>query len=233
LSSSLWEKYFSKNTAYKQANLESDLEKLGELRNDIAHNRHISRETLGKIETISKRITTALELEIRDLPNKKLSAMEQELQVATENNRILNLSPSTKAHIVELAVYDWYISLFGTENVRQFKEGPDLYGLDLLVRKSSDERIGVEVKLYSLSKFNQLRRTMYNDYFWQKYMPANAPNVSAFHLVIVLDDYVEEYDISFLSDLKNHLNMHYSKLSVLVGHISNDKFELLTKEIIF
>jgi hypothetical protein len=233
LSSSLWAKYFSKNTSYKQTNLESDLENLGDLRNDIAHNRHISRETLGKIEAISKRITTALELEIKDLPNKKLSGTEQELQVATENNRILNLSPSTKAHLVELAVYDWYIRVFSTENVKRFKEGPDLYGLDMLVRKNNGESIGVEVKLFSLSKFNQLRRTMYNDYFWQKYMPANAPNVTAFHLVIVLDDYIGEYDVSFLIDLKNHLKIHYSRLSVLVGYIANDKFELLTKEVIF
>ena len=232
LSSSLWEKYFSKSTSYKQNDLESDLDKLGDLRNDIAHNRHISRERLGKIESISKRITTALELEIKDLPNKKLSATEQELQVAMENTRILNLNPIRKEHLIELAIYDWYTNLYSVENVQRVREGSDLFGLDMVIRKNNSERIGVDVKSYTISKLNQLRRTMYNDYFWQKYMPVNAPNITAFHLLIVLEDYTDDYDVSFLGDLQNHLNVHYSRLTVLVGHVENDKFHLLTTDII-
>lgn len=81
ISKSLWEKHFSKVTEYKKSDLESDLEKLNGLRNQIAHNRHINRQTLGMIQNISKKIIKTLKLEIDNLPNNKLTPEEQKYQV--------------------------------------------------------------------------------------------------------------------------------------------------------
>lgn len=92
IATSLWEKHFKKDTTYKGEDLEKDLEKLSILRNDIAHNSHISRKTLGIIENISTKIIRTLKLEIEDLPNKQLSAEEQEFQVISENIRIADNS---------------------------------------------------------------------------------------------------------------------------------------------
>lgn len=81
VSKSLWEKNFSKNTDYKKKDLEDDLVKLNDLRNEIAHNRHIKRENLGKIQSLSKKVIKTLKLEIEDLPNKNLTPEERKFQI--------------------------------------------------------------------------------------------------------------------------------------------------------
>jgi hypothetical protein len=118
ISKSLWEKYFSKDSSYKKKELEEDLDKLNSLRNEIAHNRHISRETLGKIQNLSKKVIKTLKLEIEDLPNKVLTPEEQNFQVHTETNRIAEYNPALQGYLSEKAVAEWYKSNFGSESVQ-------------------------------------------------------------------------------------------------------------------
>ncbi|WP_448104059.1 hypothetical protein [Pedobacter panaciterrae] len=87
IAKSLWERHFSNATLYKKKNLEEDLERLNSLRNEIAHNRHIDRETLGKIQNISKKIIETLKLAIENLPDNILTNEEKDFQASSENLR--------------------------------------------------------------------------------------------------------------------------------------------------
>jgi hypothetical protein len=222
IAKSLWEKYFAKDTNYQKKELEDDLEKLNSLRNEIAHNRHVSRETLGKIQSISKRIIKTLKLEIADLPNKKLTVEEQNFQVFTENVRIAETNYAMRGYLAEKAVANWYTIFYeGTvELVDGYKHDKVV---DILVILNDKKIIGVGVKNVSLKRINEVKHkissTLKADLFFQK----NLSDFYEFHFVIVLADYVEKFEFKALDELNNIISEISPNVKLIVGYITENK----------
>lgn len=218
IAKSLWEKHFSKDTDYKKRDLEDDLEKLNLLRNEIAHNRHISRETLGKIQNISKKIIKALKLELEDLPNKVLTIEEQKFQVNTEISRITEQNPAFQGYFSELVVFEWYKSYYSSENINLVHGAGDM-GTDIIVNLDSNKRIGVQVKSTKISGFRQIRNHIAHGHNIEGYIPKNVNDYSEFHLAIVLRDYELGIELPFAAELNSLLTGLNSKIQLIVGFI--------------
>lgn len=229
ISKSLWEKYFSKDSTYKKKELEEDLEKLNSLRNEIAHNRHISRETLGKIQNLSKKVIKALKLEIEDLPNKVLTPEEQNFQIHTETNRIAEYNPALQSYLSEKAVAEWYKSNYGSENVQSevkidFNESFRV--VDIVITLSDKRQIGVEVKSTTISGFRQIRNQIAHGQNLEGFIPKSADLFKEFHFVIVLRDYSTNNVLTFANELAQLLSGINPKIKLIFGFLgSSGNFE--------
>lgn len=224
ISKSLWEKYFSKDSSYKKKELEEDLDKLNSLRNEIAHNRHISRETLGKIQNLSKKVIKTLKLEIEDLPNKVLTPEEQNFQVHTETNRIAEYNPLLQGYLSEKAVAEWYKSNYGSENVQSkvkidFNE--NFRVVDIVITFSDKQQIGVEVKSTTISGFRQIRNQIAHGQNLERFIPKSVDLFKEFHLVIVLRDYSTSSDLTFANELALLLSGINPRIKLIFGFIGN------------
>lgn len=187
ISKSLWEKHFAKETNYKKKDLEEDLEKLNSLRNEIAHNRHITREALGKIQNLSQKIIKTLKLEIEDLPNKVLTPEEQFFQANREDARIAVDNPTLSNYLSELALIEWYKTLYGTENVVPINQAASDIGADILVRSNNGKEIGVEVRLISALRLLYGRKTTLLRL--TDILLKNSYKFDERHLVVIVKDY--------------------------------------------
>jgi hypothetical protein len=224
ISKSLWEKYFSKDSTYKKKELEEDLEKLNSLRNEIAHNRHISRETLGKIQNFSKKVIKALKLEIEDLPNKVLTPEEQNFQVYTETNRIAEYNPALQGYLSEKAIVEWYKSNFGSESVQSnvkidFNES--FREVDIVITLNDNQQIGVEVKSTTISGFKQIRNQIAHGQNLERFIPKSVDLFKEFHLVIVLRDYSTSSDLIFANELAQLLSGINPRIKLIFGFLGN------------
>lgn len=228
ISKSLWEQYFSKDSNYKKNELEDDLDKLNSLRNEIAHNRNISRETLGKIQNLSKKVIKTLKLEIEDLPNKILTPEQQNFQVRTETNRIAEYDPALQGYLSEKAVEEWYKSNYGQENVHteaRLDYNGSAINYDILVIIDSKLQIGVDVRSLTISRFRQMRNQREQI---EKLIPKNIDLFIEFHLVVVLRDFSTSSDLTFVSELTQLLNEINPKMRLIFGFIGNgSNFEQL------
>ncbi len=226
ISKSLWEKYFSNDISYKKKELEDDLDKLNTLRNEIAHNRHISREALGKIQNLSKKVIKTLKLEIEDLPNKVLTPEEQDFQVYTEINRIANYNSSFLGYLAENAVSEWYKFNYGHDNVHteaRFNYNGIVKEMDIIVIIDSVAQVGVEIKSLTISHFRQIRNQAEN---LEKLIPKNIDAFREFHIVIVIRDYSVNSDLSFTNEIGKLLNELNPKMKLIYGFLDNNgKFE--------
>lgn len=226
ISKSLWEKYFSKDSSYKKKELEDDLDKLNTLRNEIAHNRHISRETLGKIQNLSKKVIKTLKLEIEDLPNKVLTPEEQDFQVHTEINRIAEHNLTLLGYLAENAVSEWYKSNYGQDNVHteaRFNYNGIVKEMDIIVIIDSVAQVGVEIKSLTISRFRQMRNQAEH---LERLIPKNIDAFREFHIVIVIRDYSVNSDLSFTNEIGKLLNELNSKVKLIYGFLDNNgKFE--------
>jgi hypothetical protein len=222
ISKSLWEKHFSKDSNYKKKDLEDDLDKLNTLRNEIAHNQHISRETLGKIQTLSKKIIKTLNLEIDDLPNKSLTVEQQKFQVNTENIRIAERNIPLQGYLAEQALFEWYILKFGLTNVVL---STDDMGVDIMVRTTADKRIAVQTKSTTLNGFRQIRNQIAHGINLERLIPKNSSDYFEFHLAIILRDYTINSELIFAKELSNLLTSISQNIKLIVGYIDeNNKF---------
>ncbi len=224
ISKSLWEKYFSKDSSYKKKELEEDLDKLSSLRNEIAHNRHISRETLGKIQSLSKKVIKTLNLAIEDLPNKVLTPEEQSFQVHTETNRIAEYNPTLQGYLSEKALAEWYKSNFGSESVQSnvkidFNDG--FREVDIVITLSDKQQIGVEVKNTTISGFRQIRNQIAHGQNLERFIPKSVDLFKEFHLVIVLRDYSTISDLTFANELALLLSGINPRMRLIFGFIGN------------
>jgi hypothetical protein len=224
ISKSLWEKYFSKDSSYKKKELEEDLDKLNSLRNEIAHNRHISRETLGKIQNLSKKVIKTLKLEIEDLPNKVLTPEEQNFQVHTETNRIAEYNPALQGYLSEKAVAEWYKSNFGSESVQsnvKIDFNDSFREVDIVITLSDKQQIGVEVKSTTISGFKQIRNQIAHGQNLERFIPKSVDLFKEFHLVIVLRDYSTSSDLTFANELALLLSGINPRIRLIFGFIGN------------
>lgn len=223
ISKSLWEKYFAKDTTYKKTDLESDLENLNSLRNEIAHNRHIDRAALGKIQGLTKRIIKTLKLEIEDLPNKVLTPAEQKFQVNTEIMRMTMNSPSMHAYFAEVAVLAWYKSNFGFENADLVNSAGDSR-IDILVKDSDGKRIGVRVRALTIDRLKQMRNQIVHEKSSRYIFPREVDDFEEFHLVMVLKDYIAGDELLFTEPLKSVLSAISQKYRLIIGYLNENGF---------
>ena len=221
IAKSLWEKYFAKDSNYQKKDLEDDLDKLNSLRNEIAHNRHISRETLGKIQNISKRIIKTLKLEIADLPNKKLTVEEQNFQVFTENVRISETNYSMRGYLAEQAVANWYAIFYkGTvELVDGYKHDKVV---DILVTLNDKKLIGAEVKNVSFKRINEVKHKFSNTLKGNLFFQKNLSDFYEFHFVIVLADSAEKFDFKAFDELNDMMSEVSQNIKLLVRYITDN-----------
>lgn len=221
ISKSLWEKHFAKDTSYAKKDLEEDLEKLNTLRNEIAHNRHINRETLGKIQNISKRIIKTLNLEIADLPNKNLTVDEQNFQADTENVRIAIMNPAMYGYLAEKVISEWYKMNFGSHNVILLDEFQHALGIDIQVILHK-RRIGVRIKSVSFNRLGQFKNQIVNALKSGKLFPTDLNEFSEYHLVVVLRDFDETAEIPQAYELDNLLTSANPDIKLIVGYINEN-----------
>ncbi|RLJ32668.1 hypothetical protein CLU97_2130 [Chryseobacterium sp. 7] len=227
ISKSLWEKYFAKETDYKKENLEKDLEELNSLRNEIAHNRHIDRDTLGKIRNISVKIIKTLNLAIEDLSNKKLSIDEQNFQVSTENSRIVQASPQQERILLKQSIINWYFARYPSITVF---EGNEYYRyIDLTIQTNSG-KIAIDLRLMSTTFF-KLRKQTISDNFDTEEFKQIINNFSEYHLIIAFRDENYPVGIRMVEMLNKSLNSINSKIKLIIGNI--DEVQNFNPTIIF
>lgn len=226
VSKSLWEKYFAKDIENNKKFLEEDLEKLNKLRNEIAHNTNITRKKLGQIQNLSKRIIETLKLEIEDLPNKKLSPEEQKFQVNTENFRIAKENPSLQCFLAERAVFEWYQLKFGESNIKSFGNILIDSGIDMIIRVSGKNRIGVQVRCISRKEFKLAINLLYfgaDSFFdFSRFKLEYNRNFKEYHLVIVFNDYELGGTIPSSTELSSTLLEKDPPIRLILGFVNEE-----------
>ncbi|MGN7986117.1 hypothetical protein ACTJKC_02195 [Pedobacter sp. 22226] len=217
ISKSLWEKHFSKDTDYKKSHLEGDLESLNKLRNDIAHNRHISRETLGKIKGLSKKIIKVLNLELAGLENIKLTDEEINIQVHNHNSRILNAERILSGHFSEQLIAEFYKQKFSKSKIT-FADYPNSFG-DFLVHLNENDLIAVEVKSISTESLRKVKKDYFEDKNMIKRVPILLSGFLEFHFVFVLKQIMNEVDMTYVSELSSYFHNISPKIKMIIGYI--------------
>jgi hypothetical protein len=220
IATSLWEKYFAKDTNYKKQDLDNDLESLNTLRNEIAHNRHISRETLGKVQAISKKIIQTLKLEIDDLPNKVLSREEQEFQIGRELVRMSNTDRATVGYFAEQVVSYWYKTVYKNVNVNTI-EGIHDPGYDLLVLLENETKIAVTIKTTTIEGVRNIRNKLAHTMFSKLLHIQGTEMINQVDLVIVLLDYSPEFKIRKLLEIEELFQGIHPSVRLILGYINN------------
>jgi hypothetical protein len=220
IATSLWEKYFAKDTNYKKQDLENDLESLNTFRNEIAHNRHISREMLGKVQAISKKIIQTLKLEIEDLPNKVLSREEQEFQIGRELVRMSSTDRARVGYFAEQVVSYWYNTAYKNATVVIVDALTD-QGFDLLVHLEDQTKIAVEVKVTTIEGVRNIRNKIAHGRFSQLLHIQGAEVLNQIDLVIVLLDYSLEFKVRNLLEIEELFQGIHPRFRLILGYISN------------
>jgi hypothetical protein len=230
ISKSLWERHFAK-TNYSKKDFENDLKALNELRNEIAHCRNISRETLGKVENLSKKIIKTLKLEIEKLPEKKLSEKERKFQIANEMARYSISSNKFYGSFLAWAIENFYKSKFGKDKVSFYSNNLPENVFDL-VAKTENDKIGVQVNSVSIGQFTKIVNGICNEIDSEKYIPKDLLNFSEFHLVIVLRDSDSKAAIfPLMGRLESYFQSKSKKLKLIIGMINSKRgFEEFTFE---
>lgn len=224
---SLWNKYFSRDNEYPEKRLTEDLEILNRLRNEIAHNRHISRETLGRIETLSNKIINILKLEISELPAKVLTEKEQDFQVSNEEDRIQESDYQfPKAIDVEKLVAEWYEENYSTTNIDMMKTGPDR-GIDIMATKEGLKKIAIQVKYFTKERFQLAFRQVKTRKDSAGLIPTGVRRFDEFHIVFVLNNYSEDDDITFAVEFRQMLKKIAPNVLLVVGEIDNNAFNVV------
>lgn len=132
---SLWEKYFFKIAdESNKSSLKDSLEALNKERNKIAHNLFISREELGKIESISAKITKTLNLAFDELSSVVVTESDREI-IKVENAKLYS---TEKYHLSR--VMQRFNSIYGDCNLQIAMH------VDFLGKSSTFGTIGVEFK---------------------------------------------------------------------------------------
>jgi len=227
ISKSLWEKYFAKETKYKKENLEKDLEELNSLRNEIAHNRHINRDTLGKIKNLSNKIITTLNLAIEDLPNKALTANEQDFQIHAENIRIAELSSFYNNFPYEKLLINWYKINYEITSIEIVNEINKYF--DFIIKTADGKTIGIEAKKVShkMLKYNILE---FSKIINSIRFANTIFHFSEFHYVIVLRNFKEDFKDGLINELKilgnqlmSSINIKIPDFKLIIGYFNDEE----------
>ena len=225
IATSLWDKYFAAGTSYDKSKLQTDLDLLNGLRNEIAHNRHVNRQTLGKIQNLSEKIIKTLKLAIEDLPEKNLTVEEQEFQIDAENNRLTKARGGGFSETVE-SVLDYYRNRYGASYVDEVDTLKRLFGVEFIVNQRDQKPIAVEIlkvnsNVWAIDRLNlsieyQLKDDSYGE----------------FHLVYVFVDSDPIVQKEKLSRALVQLKSIKVPLRILQGVVDLfGKFELLSESI--
>lgn len=141
---SLWEKYFYKVAEKSQkSSLKESLEALNRERNKIAHNLFISREELGNIESISGRITKALNLAFDELSSVIVTESDRKI-IKVENARLYSTEEYNLTRVMQR-----FNKIYGNCDLKIAMH------VDLLGKSPTLGNIGVEFK----SQYNHPRTT--------------------------------------------------------------------------
>ncbi|OMP74505.1 HEPN domain-containing protein, partial [[Flexibacter] sp. ATCC 35208] len=224
IATSLWEKYFAKDSTYKKQDLESDLEKLNLLRNEIAHNRHINRETLGKIESISKKIIKTLKLEFEDLPNKQLTIQEQKFQIERETSRIKHITNNLR--YFEKILIDYYSAVYQVSEIRMLDSGKD-HGFDFLI-KFEDFIVAVILKQTNVNGLRYLGRNYIDGTYIKLENTFSILGVTHLDIFVFLTDYSIEHEPFIMSEIKELRDNIDKMMHLIVGFIDDlGRFKVL------
>lgn len=220
ISKSLWEKYFANDTNYKKENLEKDLEELNSLRNEIAHNRHINRDTLGKIKNISDKIIKTLNLAIEDLSNKKLSVDEQNFQVSTENNRISEVPSRIQRQQAKQAIINWCNDLYSNATISEIFDSSENYRYIDFILRTDTEKIGVDIKFMSTMYFKLTKQKIIENIRTKEFTQI-LKNFSEYHLIITFRDDYERVAGHHIEALKTAVKDVDPKIRLIIGDIDD------------
>jgi hypothetical protein len=193
---------------------------LNTFRNEIAHNRHISREMLGKVQAISKKIIQTLKLEIEDLPNKVLSREEQEFQIGRELVRMSSTDRARVGYFAEQVVSYWYNTAYKNATVVIVDALTD-QGFDLLVHLEDQTKIAVEVKVTTIEGVRNIRNKIAHGRFSQLLHIQGAEVLNQIDLVIVLLDYSLEFKVRNLLEIEELFQGIHPRFRLILGYISN------------
>ncbi|OMC76795.1 hypothetical protein BK125_17225 [Paenibacillus odorifer] len=212
-----WEKHFNSRIKYDEKQLRDKWNLLYTLRNNVAHNRFITKEDFYKINGLVKELNKVITSSIKELEDIKLEKQEKE-------EVILSYQPNSSAYIgfiAEKAVAEWYLN---KSNIKSIIPTPDRSDIDydFILDRSSDsqDKIAVNVKLrMSKSIILGLRETIKAGEYELE------GEITEYHLVIVIKDYSPEIfiNMSKINDFRS-----ITKISIILGFI-NDKglFEVL------
>ena len=218
IAKSLWEKYFSSDVKYTKEALVADLESLNTLRNEIAHNQHISLDILNKIKSLSKKVIGTLKLELDKLPEKILTEEEKKVVVKAENLR----SEFRRGHLApmfsEKAVMDWYAEMYGHMDVDFIFTDGYAGGTDLIL-SFVEKRLGVQIKQLSIRGAVALRNEIAHNHVPAFLDFANIDEFDEYHFVIVLKDYSPNMERLLKINFHELLKEQFPNLSFNIGYL--------------
>jgi hypothetical protein len=222
LPKSNWERYFSEIIDYNEESLKTKWKLLYDLRNNVAHNRYISRSDLEKILGIANEIKGVLAQTIDELDNIDLTEEDRE-------NIILSYQPTSwlaKAYLAEKAVAEWYIENY---SVRELFGGDDKSLLDLpfdiLILTEDDRKIAVEVKSTSSRSISRQFNFVKSRYTHAVSRSIDEDQISEFHFVFVFQDPLDLNDVSrerLKFTLKDLLSSNSQQVKLIMGYLNSD-----------
>ena len=215
LPKSNWEKYFSSIIDEKSGSIETKWALLYELRNKVAHNRHVKRSDFEKIKGLCEKLKEIINKASANLGEIDINEEDRELIIYAYNND----SPAAIGYLSERATADFYakqgyrIDASSTLND---------YGVDFIANRN-EERIGVEVKSVALQNFPTYARVMLRKQIPRLLASLDRNNLSSCHVIIIArgkSEYINEEKTSkSLADLSGDLD---HRIEFKIGFLSED-----------
>ena len=214
-----WEKYFDEILDVKSKDLEDKWKRLYKLRNKVAHNRFIDKETYSEIKGLCKATKTILTSAINKLGEINLDEEDIELIMHSYQSEF----PQSQALLAEKAVALYYSNNAYTVKVpttNNFRYEADFIAF------LNDTSIAIEVKYISFkSMVSILRKTIIRV---KEVIEFN--NYSKGEIVIVLRDYSDNINLIKIQEILYSFEQEneLGNIKVILGFLNEKKeFELI------
>lgn len=217
LPKSNWERYFSAIIEYDESRLKDKWRRLYELRNDVAHNRHIDKAKFGKIRGLTSEIKQVIEQAIEALDSIDLKDEDKE-------NIIISYQPDSiaaRSYFAEKAVGDWYLRKY---SIRELSSADFRQPFDFSVLLDDDRKIAVEVKLFARNVAFGLKHIT-DRVMHQAQRLILDSEISEFHIVLVARDPDSLTELQWKRVMERITKFKESlpaRMIVIVGHLDSD-----------
>lgn len=226
----LWDKYFSSILNINEKQLKDKLEILRKLRNNISHNRHISKDDLLKATGISNEVVDILKRGIKNLSKVIVTKEDREILTETENTKIvLNQADNQKLDSFDMADLtrnhlELYLNqkIFATTSLSHLNKNYRIF--DAAGRKT----IGLYAEFVNceelLTKSSWKEKKDWNKIQWPNFIDFSIINNFYYYLVIIDELVLSEIMVDLGRHIAYDLTKNNPKIKGIFGAINEGRF---------
>jgi hypothetical protein len=209
-----WQKYFSALIEDRESSLDKKWELLYELRNKVAHNRHVRKEEYERIKGLSSKIKDIIDKAAAKLGEIDLNEEDRELIVYSYRSE----SPVAISYLSEKAVAEFYAKAGYAISSTEFSAGRRFFDF---VASRNNEKIGVEVKNVRLHKFMSMMKSTVERHIGHGLMLVDENELTNVHLVVVLRESDLHYSLGqILAQAKEITESFSNTFEIHLGRIN-------------